>query len=164
MTLHSLMCFRSKCKCMQKHFPMRMSTQSYVLWSGNTCLILACKSHITTVKVSHVISFLSPPISFVWFIFLWKWYCQIAALLSNLHIFIHVLSKNRSAQTEHIWGWDTGKGKNTGCCCQERSELIVWMFWNYIHFLFVHSAHLTPPQSTEPGDHATFVVCGVKVS
>lgn len=74
---------------------------------------------------------------------------QMAALLSNRHIFIHGLPKNRSAQTEHIWDWETQEKKKPVCSCQIRSELIVWMFLNYIHYFHIH--RLTPPQITEPG-------------
>lgn len=83
--------------------------------------------------------------------------------IKSAHFYTCVIKESFSTNWAHL-RLRHRKRKNTGCCCQERSELIVWMFWNYIHFLFVHSAHLTPPQSTEPGDHATFIVCGVKVS
>lgn len=120
-------------------------------------------SHIPTVKVSHVISFLSPPISFVWFIFFWKWHCVKWLYYYQICTFLYMCYQRIVQHKLSTFEAETQEKKKPHSC-QGRSEPIVWMFLNYIHFLFVRSAHLTPPQSTGPEDRATFIVCGMKVS
>ncbi len=130
MTLHSLMCFRSKCKCMQKTFPYAY-VNSLMEWPRlASYLHVMLESHYYSESFACYLSSQSTH-------FLCLIYLLLKMTPSNLHIFIHVLPKNHSAQAEHIWGWETGKEKATGCSCEERSEPIVWMFLNYIHFLFV---------------------------
>ncbi len=94
-----------------KHLPHTCMQESHYYSESFTCYLISQSTHFLCLIYHLVKMILSDS----------------CITIKSAHFYTCVIKESFSTNWAHLRLRDR-KRKNTGCCCQERSELIVWMF------------------------------------